>query len=331
MLPDLRLSWSAAKGPKPSKLVMRVRFPSPALLFRRRSGAVPSLPVRVGPSNRGPFVPHTCHSDAESGALFPAFWLARTGPLLPRLDQVKSWLENLERLSVVQALRDHGAEYSRERMTRNAQPVSPSPVLAGLVDQALANVEHDRANHGSNTTAPSAWATETKPSCRQSARCAKRRDRTRGRDSCLVRCLVRALPNSAVFDQGGACGAAGPASAPGLKPWGPARAHAGPHARGGQIRRSYANAVTGAAQCHLPRLRLSSSRPPRLDRSLRSRRRRSALPNLDPAATHQGWAPTRKIGEVQSWPSGPYATTNAGPRDSGATARLPGTREENPR
>ncbi len=36
---------------------------------------------------------------------------------------------------------------------------------------------------------------------------------------------------------------------------------------------------------------LSRSRPPRLGRSLRSRRMRSASPNLDPAATHQDSAP----------------------------------------
>ena len=99
----------------------------------------------------------------------------------------------------------------------------------------------------------------------QAERSMRKATRQRGRVSCLVRCLVRALPNSAVLDQGGACGAAGPP-------------------------------VTGAAQCHLSQLRLSSSRPPRLDRSLRSRRRRSALPKLDPAATHQGWALRGRLG-----------------------------------
>ena len=55
----------------------------------------------------------------------------------------------------------------------------------------------------------------------------------------------------------------------------------------------------GTAKGHPPRLRLSSSRPPRLGRSLRSRRMRSASPNLDPAPTHKGSAPTRKMGREQ--------------------------------
>ena len=45
----------------------------------------------------------------------------------------------------------------------------------------------------------------------------------------------------------------------------------------------------------LPRHPLSSSRPPRLRRFLRSRRMRSATPTLDPAATHMDSAPTRKL------------------------------------
>ena len=45
---------------------------------------------------------------------------------------------------------------------------------------------------------------------------------------------------------------------------------------------------------------VSSSRPPRLGRSLRSRRTRSAPPTLDPATTHKDSAPTRKTGEDQA-------------------------------
>jgi hypothetical protein len=102
------------------------------------------------------------------------------------------------------------------------------------------------------------------------------------------------------------------------------------HARGGQIRGSYASAVTGAAQCHLPLLRLSSSRPPRLDRSLRSRRRRSALPNVDPR-------PLTRDGRLRgrSGRCGPGRRGRTRPRTPGRKrhwchARPPGTREENP-
>src|SRR5580698_2085509 len=42
------------------------------------------------------------------------------------------------------------------------------------------------------------------------------------------------------------------------------------------------------AQCHLPRLRLSSSRPPRLDRSLRSRRRRFGFAESRPGGHSPG-------------------------------------------
>src|SRR6266566_7049466 len=42
-------------------------------------------------------------------------------------------------------------------------------------------------------------------------------------DALHLRCICAALPNSAVLDQGGACGAAGPASAPPLSLGRPAR------------------------------------------------------------------------------------------------------------
>ena len=90
-------------------------------------------------------------------------------------------------------------------------------------------------------------------------------------------------------DQGGACGAAGPASAPGSA-FGEARpAHAGPHPRGhadqdgSYVIRSPVQ--RGAASSPS----FSSSRPPRLGRSLRSRRMRSASPNLDTASAHKDW------------------------------------------
>jgi hypothetical protein len=83
--------------------------------------------------------------------------------------------------------------------------------------------------------------------------------------------------------QGGACGAAGPASAPRLSVGTPA----GPPS---QERRS-----RGLNRARIAHSRpLSSSRPPRLGRSLRSRRVRSAAPTLDPATTHRDSAATRK-------------------------------------
>src|SRR5450755_4870987 len=77
MPPDLRLSWSAAKGPKPAKLVMPVRSRSPAPIFQPRSGAVSLPPVPSSRGTRGPGVPHTCHKDAASCALLPSFGVLR--------------------------------------------------------------------------------------------------------------------------------------------------------------------------------------------------------------------------------------------------------------
>jgi len=45
--------------------------------------------------------------------------------------------------------------------------------------------------------------------------------------------------------------------------------------------------------------RLSSSRPPRLGRSLRSRRMRSDSPTLDPEATHKGIGACENDGQDQ--------------------------------
>jgi hypothetical protein len=50
--------------------------------------------------------------------------------------------------------------------------------------------------------------------------------------------------------------------------------------------------------------RLSSSRPPRLGRSLRSRRMRSASPTLDPESTHQGLAAIEDDGAEQEHEDG---------------------------
>jgi hypothetical protein len=69
-------------------------------------------------------------------------------------------------------------------------------------------------------------------------------------------------------------------------------AHAGPHSR--RAHRSRRRTRQAGPYCtgHLPRrTRLSSSRPPRLGRSLRSRRMRSTSPTLDPESTYQDSAP----------------------------------------
>ena len=73
---DLRLpppsrGRSSMVEPQPSKLVMRVRFPSPAPLLQPRSGAVSSLPAPVGRGDRERRVPHTCHTGARLMRLAP--------------------------------------------------------------------------------------------------------------------------------------------------------------------------------------------------------------------------------------------------------------------
>jgi len=94
--------------------------------------------------------------------------------------------------------------------------------------------------------------------------------------TCAPAHLRRVAELSRSYDQGGACGAAGPASAPGSAFRSrPARRTPGrssePRADQGAHTPRY-----GAAHSHLPRLQLSSSRPPRLGGSLQSRRMRSA-------------------------------------------------------
>src|SRR5450755_2208212 len=105
-------------------------------------------PQAIGPelAQRGPHV-------RVQVILAEPLGLASVGPLLPRLLQIKPRLEHLERLPIVEAVRNDRAEHCRERMTRNTQPVSPRTVLPGLVHQALANVKDDRTNHGSHPTA----------------------------------------------------------------------------------------------------------------------------------------------------------------------------------
>ena len=55
--------------------------------------------------------------------------------------EVEATPEVLEHFAVVPALSDDGAEDSRERVTRHAEPISPCAVLGGLVDDSVTDVE----------------------------------------------------------------------------------------------------------------------------------------------------------------------------------------------
>jgi len=69
------------------------------------------------------------------------------GPLLPRLVQVKPPLEDLKGVPVVLAAHDDRTEHRREHVPRDAQPVSPRPVLTRLIHQAFADIEDDSSDH----------------------------------------------------------------------------------------------------------------------------------------------------------------------------------------
>ena len=85
-----------------------------------------------------------------------------------------------------------------------------------------------------------------------------------------------------------------PGVSAGLWPWrGPRPSHAGPKPQSGDPGGSHGR-QSGDAHIRRPRSRLSSSRAPRLSRSLRSRRTRSASPNLDPVSTRMNVAPARE-------------------------------------
>jgi len=102
--------------------------------------------------------------------------------------------------------------------------------------------------------------------------------------------------------QGGACGAAGPASAPRLGLGGARPAHAGPHTGRLQVRTAHTATPPGARIGRRSRLRLSRWRPPRQDR-LRRRcaiTARSASLNLDPAPAHKGLAPARTTDQTST-------------------------------
>jgi hypothetical protein len=92
-----------------------------------------------------------------------------------------------------------------------------------------------------------------------------------------ARPLIKAFQD---LDQGGACGAAGPASAPTSGLGRPRPTHAGPHA---QWLRSRGSSSRGRVpRGRLSRSRLSSSRPPPQGRPAGDRWRDSAAPPLDP-------------------------------------------------
>jgi hypothetical protein len=72
--------------------------------------------------------------------------LARGGTKPALLIKVKPRPEDLECLAIVQPARDDGTKNRRERVPRNTQPVGPCPILASLVDDALAHVEDHSAD-----------------------------------------------------------------------------------------------------------------------------------------------------------------------------------------
>ena len=94
------------------------------------------------------------------------------------------------------------------------------------------------------------------------------------------------------------CAVPGPASAA-ASGLGEAQA-AGRRARAMQVTTTDQSGSPDDALCRLPGEPLSRSRPPRLGRSLRSCRRRSASPNLDTAPARQGSAPAGKTERTES-------------------------------
>jgi len=78
-------------------------------------------------------------------------------------------------------------------------------------------------------------------------------------------------------------------------PWrGPPGARPAAQPRGTQIEAAHTVAQIGKARCRLLGPRLSSSQPPRLRRSLRSRRMRSATPTLDPVSARTDLAAAKR-------------------------------------
>ena len=99
----------------------------------------------------------------------------------------------------------------------------------------------------------------------------------------------------------GACGAAGPASAPGSALGRPAQRTPGRTLAASADQHRSHGTHAGTRQGRLPRRTIVPLPAARLGRSLRSRRMRSASPNLDPAATRQGPAPIEADGAEQGY------------------------------
>jgi len=91
---------------------------------------------------------------------------------------------------------------------------------------------------------------------------------------------------SPYLDQGGALRAPRAGVSAAAQPWEACAAHADPTAQPPLINEAHRH-LRGAAATVSLAFRLSSSQPPRLGRSLRSRRMRSAAPTLDPVPTRQ--------------------------------------------
>ena len=111
-----------------------------------------------------------------------------------------------------------------------------------------------------------------------------------------------ALPNLAVFDQGGASGAAGPASAPGSGLGGPARRTPGPPG-GAQIKLAQsARGTRVSAQPSFLAAPLSSLQRPRPG-SPAGVARRPASPSLEPASFRKGlgaYEETERVSDARS-------------------------------
>ena len=121
-------------------------------------------------------------------------------------------------------------------------------------------------------------------------------------------------------------------------PWEARPAHAGPNRTGHADQSASLGEQAGAAQSAVfLAARLSSSRPQRLARSLRSRRMRSASPTLDPESAHQGLAPIEEegsragsgLGSASYMLSWSWLSCSGG--STAACARLRGSEEPRPR
>jgi hypothetical protein len=65
----------------------------------------------------------------------------------PFLVQAETGPEEIKHFPVIPALRDNRAEYRRERMPGNAEPVGPRPVFTRFVNQRLTDIKSHSLNH----------------------------------------------------------------------------------------------------------------------------------------------------------------------------------------